>query len=86
MILLCQKIFLNAEDHILIIDDFLANGKALIGLSQLVKDAGATLVGAGIVIEKGFQEGGQLMRESGVRVESLAIIDSMSVEDGVVFR
>ena len=84
--ILLSKDFLNAEDHILIIDDFLANGKALIGLSQLVKDAGATLVGAGIVIEKGFQEGGQLMRESGVRVESLAIIDSMSVEDGVVFR
>lgn len=84
--IIVSKDFLNAEDHILIIDDFLANGKALIGLSQLVKDAGATLVGAGIVIEKGFQEGGQLMRESGVRVESLAIIDSMSVEDGVVFR
>lgn len=84
--IIVSKEFLKPEDHILIIDDFLANGKALMGLSQLVKDAGATLVGAGIVIEKGFQIGGEMIRESGVRLESLAIIDEMSVEDGIVFR
>nr|WP_302597579.1 xanthine phosphoribosyltransferase [uncultured Cellulosilyticum sp.] len=84
--IIVSKEFLKPEDHILIIDDFLANGKALLGLSQLVKDAGATLVGAGIVIEKGFQVGGEMIRESGVRLESLAIIDEMSVEGGVVFR
>ncbi|HWT76068.1 MAG TPA: xanthine phosphoribosyltransferase [Mobilitalea sp.] len=84
--IIVAKEFLNSEDKILIIDDFLANGSALLGLSKLVKDAGATLVGAGIVIEKGFQEGGELIRRSGVRVESLAIIDSMSEEGGVVFR
>ena len=71
---------------VVIIDDFLANGQALLGLTKLVKDAGATVVGAGIAIEKGFQPGGKLIRESGIRVESLAIIDSMSVEDGVIFR
>ncbi len=84
--IIVSKDFLNPEDHVLIIDDFLANGKALLGLAQLVKDAGATLVGAGIAIEKGFQEGGKLIRESGVRVESLAIIEAMSVEDGITFR
>lgn len=84
--IIVSKEFLKPEDHILIIDDFLANGKALLGLSQLVKDAGATLAGAGIVIEKGFQVGGEMIRESGVRLESLAIIDEMSVEGGVVFR
>lgn len=84
--IIVAKEFLRPEDKILIIDDFLANGCALLGLTKLVKDAGATLVGAGIVIEKGFQDGGRLVRESGVRVESLAIIDSMSEEDGVVFR
>lgn len=84
--IIVSKEFLKPEDHILIIDDFLANGKALMGLSQLVKDAGATLVGAGIVIEKGFQVGGEMIRESGVRLESLAIIDEMSVEGGIVFR
>ena len=75
--------FLSPDDNILIIDDFLANGKALIGLSQIVKKSGATLCGAGIVIEKGFQEGGKLLRESGMRIESLAIIKSMS-EDGKI--
>lgn len=84
--IIVSKDFLNPEDHVLIIDDFLANGKALIGLSQLVKDSGATLVGAGIAIEKGFQEGGKIIRESGVHLESLAIVESMSVEGGVVFR
>ncbi|MGB4658485.1 MAG: xanthine phosphoribosyltransferase [Mobilitalea sp.] len=84
--IIVAKEFLRPEDKVLIIDDFLANGAALLGLSQLVKDAGATLVGAGIVVEKGFQPGGELVRGSGVRVESLAIIESMSEETGVVFR
>ncbi|MBP3887862.1 MAG: xanthine phosphoribosyltransferase [Cellulosilyticum sp.] len=84
--IMVSKEFLNPEDHVLILDDFLANGQALLGLSQIVKDSGATVVGAGIVIEKGFQDGGKLLRESGLRVESLAIVDSMSVEEGVVFR
>ncbi len=84
--IIVSKDFLKPEDKVLIIDDFLANGSALMGLTKLVKDAGATLVGAGIVIEKGFQEGGELIRNSGVRVESLAIIDDMSEEEGVTFR
>lgn len=84
--IIVAKEFLKPEDKILIIDDFLANGSALLGLSKLVVDAGATLVGAGIVIEKGFQPGGELVRSSGVRVESLAIIESMSETDGVTFR
>jgi len=84
--IIVAKEFLNSGDKILIIDDFLANGCALMGLAKLIKDAGATLVGAGIVIEKGFQDGGVLVRGSGVRVESLAIIDAMSEEDGVTFR
>jgi xanthine phosphoribosyltransferase len=84
--IIVAKEFLKPEDKILIIDDFLANGCALLGLAKLVKDAGAELVGAGIVIEKGFQEGGKMVRESGVRVESLAIIESMSEENGIVFR
>lgn len=84
--IIVAKEYLRAEDKVLIIDDFLANGSALMGLTKLVTDAGATLVGAGIVIEKGFQEGGELIRNTGVRVESLAIIDRMSEESGVVFR
>ncbi len=84
--IIVSKDFLKPEDKVLIIDDFLANGAALLGLTKLVKDAGATLVGAGIVIEKGFQEGGSLIRGSGVRVESLAIVDSMDEDNGIVFR
>ena len=84
--IIVSKDFLKPEDKVLIIDDFLANGAALIGLINLIKDAKATLVGAGIVIEKGFQEGGKLVRESGVRVESLAIIEEMSEQTGVLFR
>jgi len=75
--------YLNPEDNILIIDDFLAKGKALIGLSQIVAKSGATLCGAGIVIEKGFQDGGKKLREEGMRIESLAIVKSMS-EDGEI--
>ena len=81
-----SKKFLNADDHVLSIDDFLANGSALQGLISLVQDAGATLVGAGIVIEKGFQPGGRMLREKGIRVESLAIVDAMDPETGLVFR
>lgn len=84
--ILVTKKFLNSEDRILIIDDFLANGNAIIGLKNLVEMAGATLVGAGIVIEKGFQGGGDLIRGMGIRLESLAIVDSMSPENGVTFR
>ena len=72
-----SKDFLLPEDRVLIIDDFLANGCALIGLEEIIKKAGATVAGAGIVIEKGFQRGGELIRSSGIRLESLAIIKSM---------
>ena len=70
-----SKKFIKPEDHILIIDDFLANGCALEGLLQIVEDAGATVEGIGIAVEKGFQKGGDLIREKGVRVESLAIVE-----------
>ncbi|NLX94278.1 MAG: xanthine phosphoribosyltransferase [Clostridiales bacterium] len=72
----CQK-YLDKDDTILILDDFLAYGSALTGLIDIVKKSGAKLAGAGIVIEKGFQQGGQAIRSSGIRVESLAIIESM---------
>ena len=81
-----SKDFLKPEDKVLIIDDFLANGCALMGLADIIKKSGAELVGAGIVIEKGFQVGGKEIRDMGIRVESLAVIDSMSVDGGVVFR
>ena len=80
------KQFLGPEDRVLIIDDFLANGAALEGLIDLVDQAGATLVGAGIVIEKAFQPGGARIRAKGVRVESLAKIRSMSEANGVEFE
>ena len=79
------KEFINEDDVILVVDDFLANGKALAGLFELVKSAGATYVGAAVAVEKGFQKGGDNLREQGVRVESLAIIDEMT-EDSIVFR
>lgn len=79
------KRYLNKNDKVFLIDDFLANGKALLGLKDIVEQAGATLVGAGIVIEKGFQKGGDSLREDGIRIDSLAIIDSL--EDGkIIFR
>ena len=84
--IIVSKDFLGPKDKVLIIDDFLANGSALMGLSKLVLDAGATLLGAGIVIEKGFQDGGRLLREKGLRIESLAIIDSMDTTYGIEFR
>ena len=80
-----SKKFLSAEDHVLIIDDFLANGCALQGLMEIVKESGAVLEGAGIVVEKGFQNGGDSLREQGIRVESLASVDSMT-DDSVSFR
>ena len=80
-----SKQFLCPGDRVLIIDDFLAKGSALKGLIELIGHAGATVVGAGIVIEKAYQPGGDLIRSMGVRVESLARIASMSEEDGVKF-
>ena len=82
-----SKKYLNPEDHILIIDDFLANGCAVNGLIDLIRSAGATVEGVGIAIEKGFQEGGRLIREKGIHVESLAIVERMNDETGeIVFR
>ena len=82
-----SKKYLNPGDNILIIDDFLANGCAVNGLIQIINESGATLKGVGIAIEKGFQDGGKILREKGVRVESLAIIESMDASTGeVVFR
>lgn len=80
-----SKKFLGPDDHVLLIDDFLANGCALLGLIDIVKKSGATLEGAGIVIEKGFQHGGQEIRDMGIRLESLAIVDSMT-DDSLTFR
>lgn len=80
-----SKKYLTAQDRVLIIDDFLANGCALMGLIDIVKKSGASLEGAGIVIEKGFQCGGKAIRDMGVRLESLAIIDSMT-NDSLTFR
>ena len=80
-----EREYLKADDRVLLIDDFLANGKAVEGLLDLCGQAGASVIGAGVVIEKGFQEGGEKLRASGLRVESLAIIDSMD-ENGIVFR
>ncbi len=77
--------FLNKDDRILIIDDFLAQGCALNGLIELIKSAGAQIVGAGIVIEKAFQQGGDLIRGDGVRVESLARIESMTDDGKITF-
>lgn len=79
------KEYLSAEDTVLIIDDFLANGNALIGLKELVEQSGATVAGAGIVIEKAYQEGGDRVRATGMRVESLARIRSMDSVNGVQF-
>lgn len=82
-----SKKYLNDEDRVLIIDDFLANGCALQGLIEIAKYAGATVEGIGIAIEKGYQGGGALIRDMGYQVESLAIIESMNAETGeIVFR
>lgn len=82
-----SKKFLSSEDKVLIIDDFLANGCALVGLIDLVISAGASVEGIGIVVEKGFQSGGEVIREMGIHLESLAIIECMNDKDGtIVFR
>lgn len=77
--------YINQNDVVLVIDDFLANGQAVLGLMDILKQAGASLAGVGIVIEKGFQDGGKMIREKGIQVESLAIIDSLA-EGNVTFR
>ena len=82
--IMVAKEFLGAGDKVLLIDDFLANGKALEGLAAVVKDSGAELIGAGIVIEKGFQPGGDRLRADGIRVESLAIVESMDEKTGSI--
>ena len=82
-----SKKFLSPEDHVLIIDDFLANGAALQGLISIIAQAGAMVEGIGIAVEKGFQVGGSLIRNLGYSLESLAIVDSMNAETGeIVFR
>lgn len=82
-----SKKYLKEGEHILIIDDFLANGCAVNGLLDILEGAGAIVEGVGIVIEKGFQDGGRLIRNRGIQVESLAIVDDMNVADGtIVFR
>ena len=79
-----SKKYLNEEDQVLIVDDFLANGCALQGLISLVDAAGAEVVGCGIVIEKGFQEGGHRIRNLGFRLESLVIVDAMDAQAGTI--
>ena len=79
-----SKKFLNADDHVLLIDDFLANGCALNGLIDLVEEAGATVEGIGIAVEKGFQPGGDDLRSRGYHLESLAIVQSMNPETGEI--
>lgn len=82
-----SKQYLNENDHILIIDDFLANGCAILGLIDLVQQAGGTVEGIGIVIEKGYQDGGKILREGGYHLESLAIVDGMDTQTGnITFR
>lgn len=79
-----SKKFLNADDHVLIVDDFLANGCALQGLISITESSGATVEGLGIVIEKGFQIGGTIIRNLGYKLESLAIVESMDCENGTL--
>ena len=83
--LLVYKDWIGADDKVLIVDDFMANGEAMRGLCDIVKEAGAELVGIGIAVEKGFQHGGDRIREAGINIQSLAIIDSAD-ENGFVFR
>ena len=80
-----EREYLKDSDRVLIVDDFLANGAAVEGLCDLIRQAGAAAVGAAIAIEKGFQEGGKKLRDAGMRVESLAIVDQMD-ENGIRFR
>ena len=83
-VIVSQK-FLSEDDHVLIIDDFLANGCALQGLIQIVQSSGATVEGIGIAIEKGFQSGGRIIRNLGFQLESLAIVDGMDASTGQIF-
>jgi len=83
--IIVSKEFLLPEDKILIIDDFLANGCSVEGLAHIVEISGASLIGVGIVIEKGFQDGGDILRKRGMRIESLARIQSMSEDKGFTF-
>ncbi len=84
-VIMVEKDFISKDDRVLIVDDFLANGAAINGLMSIVEQAGATLVGCAVAIEKGFQGGGDALRNSGINVQSLALIDSMN--DGhIVFR
>ncbi|WP_139490302.1 xanthine phosphoribosyltransferase [Brevibacillus dissolubilis] len=80
-----SKRYLSADDHVLIVDDFLATGAALVGLTEIINMSGAELVGVGCVIEKSFQEGRGLLEEKGIEVHSLARIESMSPENGIIF-
>ncbi len=83
--IMVEKEFIQPADRVLLIDDFLANGAALDGLIQIIREAGATVVGAGVCVEKAFQSGGERIRGKGVRVEALARIASMSETEGVTF-
>ena len=82
--IIVSKKFLSEDDHVLIIDDFLANGCALQGLIQIVQSSGATVEGIGIAIEKGFQAGGRIIRDMGFQLEALAIIEEMNCETGEI--
>lgn len=82
--IIVSKKFLSPDDHVLIIDDFLANGCAVMGLIELIDKSGATLEGVGIAIEKGFQQGGRLIRDKGIQLESLAVIESMDASTGEI--
>lgn len=83
-VIVSQK-YLGPGDHVLILDDFMANGCAVMGLIELVESAGGTVEGVGIAIEKGFQEGGRLIRNRGIQVESLAIVDRMDEKTGEIW-
>ena len=78
------KKYIDKDDHILVIDDFLANGCAVNGLIDIIQNAGATVEGVGIAVEKGFQDGGKLLREKGIHVESLAIVKNMDAKTGEI--
>ena len=82
---MAEHVFLTKDDKVLIVDDFLANGEALKGLIRICGESGAEIAGAAIAIEKGFQKGGAEIRSMGIRVESLAIVDSMT-DDSITFR
>lgn len=85
--IIVSKDFLNENDTVLIVDDFLAKGNALVGLIDIVNQAGAKLAGCGIAIEKGYQGGGDKLREQGIRVESMAIVEEMDADTGkIIFR